>query len=89
MSGITTHVLDTSRGRPASGVPVTLEVEAAGVWKLLGKGTTNADGRVTDLLSGDVEIAAGLYRLIFDTASYFADHQIESFYPQVSVVFSI
>ena len=41
MSGITTHVLDTSRGRPAQGVPVTLEIEAAGGWKLVGKGTSN------------------------------------------------
>ena len=46
MSGITTHVLDTSRGRPAQGVPVTLEIEAAGGWELVGKGTTNADGRI-------------------------------------------
>lgn len=89
MSGITTHVLDTSRGRPAGGVPVTLEVEAAGGWKLLGKGTTNADGRIADLLGVDGSIAAGVYRLIFDTATYFADNNIQSFYPQVTVVFKI
>ena len=89
MSGITTHVLDVSRGRPASGVPVTLELEAAGGWKLLGKGTTNADGRIADLLSTDDIITAGVYRLIFDTARYFADNNTESFYPQVTVVFKI
>ena len=89
MSGITTHVLDTSRGRPAGGVPVTLEIETAGGWKLLGKGTTNEDGRIADLLDGDAPTAAGVYRLIFDTGSYFAGQNIQSFYPQVSVVFKI
>ena len=88
MSGITTHVLDTSRGRPAAGVPVTLEVEAAGGWTLLGKGTTNADGRIADLVTGD-SITAGVYRLIFDTATYFAAQHISGFYPQVTVTFKI
>ena len=89
MSGITTHVLDVSRGRPAAGVPVTLEVEAAGGWTLVGKGTTNADGRIADLLGGNAEITAGVYRLLFDTDTYFADSETQSFYPQVTVVFKI
>ena len=89
MSKITTHVLDTSRGRPAAGVPVTLEVEAPGGWKLVGKGTTNADGRIADLVVPEITIGAGTYRLIFDTAKYFATEQIESFYPQVSVIFKL
>ena len=89
MSGITTHILDTSRGRPAAGVPATLEVEAAGGWKLLGKGTTNSDGRITDLTSKDTELTAGVYRLIFDTGRYFAGQQTDAFYPQVTIVFRI
>jgi len=89
MSGITTHVLDTSRGRPAQGVPVTLEIEAAGGWKLVGKGTTNADGRISDLISAEVTITSGVYRLIFDTGKYFARDQSESFYPQVTIVFRV
>ncbi len=89
MSGITTHVLDTSRGRPADGVPVTLEVEAAGGWKLIGKGSTNGDGRITDLVPKGTACAAGVYRLIFDTAKYFATQNVECFYPQITVVFRI
>jgi 5-hydroxyisourate hydrolase len=89
MSGITTHVLDTSRGRPAVGVPATLEVEAAGGWKLVGKGTTNSDGRITDLTSNEAQSAAGVYRLIFDTGKYFSDQELEAFYPQVTIVFRI
>ena len=79
MSAITTHVLDTARGRPAAGVPVTLEVEAAGGWILIGKGNTNADGRISDLVPDDSALASGTYRLIFDTARYFAGSQTESF----------
>ena len=88
MSGITTHVLDTSRGRPAAGVPVTLEVESPGGWTLVGKGTTNADGRVADLVTDD-SITMGVYRLIFATAEYFAGQGVKGFYPQVTVTFQI
>ena len=89
MSGITTHVLDTSRGRPAAGVTVTLEIEDAGGWRALGSGITNADGRITDLLASETAFAAGIYRLVFDTGAYFAANDIQSFYPQVIVVFKI
>ena len=61
MSGITTHVLDTSRGRPAAGVPVVLERAVESGWAPLGRGTTDADGRVRDLLESAP--ADGRYRL--------------------------
>ena len=48
MSGITTHVLDTSRGRPAAGVPVVLERAADAGWQPVGRGTTDADGRARE-----------------------------------------
>jgi len=89
MSAITTHVLDTARGRPAAGVPVTLEVEAAGGWILLGKETTDADGRLSDLMPDETAIEVGVYRLIFDTSTYFAGNNVPAFYPQVTVVFKI
>jgi len=89
MSAITTHVLDTARGRPGAGLPVTLEVEAAGGWKLVGKGMTNADGRISDLVPNETAIEAGVYRLIFDTARYFANNNVDAFYPQVTIVFKI
>ena len=89
MSGITTHVLDTSRGRPAAGVPVTLEREAAGGWQIVGKGTTNTDGRISDLVANDAAIGPGIYRLTFSTDAYFSSQNIQSFYPQVTVTFKI
>lgn len=90
MSAITTHVLDTSRGRPADGVRVRLELETAdGSWKHIGKGTTDGDGRARDLLPDGFALHGGVYRLIFDTEAYFAAQQIEGFYPEVTIVFTI
>ena len=90
MSAITTHVLDTSKGRPASGVPVLLEFLSAGDnWKVLGTTKTDADGRATSLLPPGSHLDAGTYRLTFDAAAYFRAQNVESFYPQVSVVFTI
>jgi 5-hydroxyisourate hydrolase len=85
MSSITTHVLDTSRGRPAAGVPVRLE--QAGT--VLGSGTTDADGRLRDLLPADAPLAAGVYRLVFDTGAYFGAAGTEAFYPQVTIDFQV
>jgi 5-hydroxyisourate hydrolase len=89
MSQITTHVLDVSRGKPASGVSVLLELQTAGTsWKELGKGATDNDGRLKSLLApGNLE--TGTYRLTFDTGSYFSAHKIESLYPKVNIVFEV
>ena len=52
MSQITTHVLDTSKGKPAQGISIVLEKpNADGTWTILGKGQTNADGRLPGLLA--------------------------------------
>jgi 5-hydroxyisourate hydrolase len=90
MSGITTHILDVSRGRPASGVPVVLEIQSAKhEWELIGNGATDADGRLKGLLPDDYALAEGIYRLTFDTESYFASQNIKSFYPEVKIIFSV
>jgi 5-hydroxyisourate hydrolase len=86
MSGITTHVLDTSRGRPAAGVPVTLErSDEMGSWTLLGSGRTDEDGRLRTLLA--TAPSAGTYRLTFDTRTYFEAIGVAVFYPRVAVTF--
>lgn len=87
---ITTHVLDTSRGRPASGVPITLSFrEASGAYTELGRGETDADGRLRTLVPAGHALAAGVYRIVFDTGAYFAKLGIEGFYPEVPIVFTI
>jgi len=90
MSLITTHVLDTSRGQPASGVAVTLEFEGAGEgWQMVASGITNQDGRISDLLPADLPLPVGSYRLTFDPRAYFQQHHVQSFYPYVPIVFTI
>jgi 5-hydroxyisourate hydrolase len=85
---VSTHVLDTASGRPAVGIPVTLSHrEEGGAWSVLGSGVTDADGRVRELSQGG--LAAGVYRLVFDTGQYFEAHGTRAFYPEVSVVFTL
>jgi 5-hydroxyisourate hydrolase len=87
LTGITTHVLDTSRGRPAGGVNVSLERAAESGWRLVARGTTDADGRASDLLSAPPE--DGRYRLRFDTGAYFRAVGAAVFYPEVMVTFVV
>jgi 5-hydroxyisourate hydrolase len=90
MSAITTHVLDTAAGRPAAGVPVSLEArDDGGVWREVGRGRTDADGRLRDLLPPDFALREGAYRLTFDVASYFGARGVEGFYAEVSVSFLV
>ncbi|HEX8634944.1 MAG TPA: hydroxyisourate hydrolase [Pyrinomonadaceae bacterium] len=89
MSAITTHILDTSRGRPAGGVAIILEAREGEGWEILGQGRTDADGRLKDLLPANFALQAGVYRLTFHTADYFAAQGAESFYPEVVVGFVV
>ncbi|HET7306177.1 MAG TPA: hydroxyisourate hydrolase [Segeticoccus sp.] len=84
MSAITTHVLDTALGRPAAGVPVRLEV-VAGEATVLATAVTDDDGRVPEL--GPDRVEAGTYRLVFDTAAYFAASGQSCFFPEVGLTF--
>lgn len=90
MSGITTHVLDTSIGKPAREVPITLERQGEGeVWDRIGHGKTDADGRLKDLWPDGEPLQAGLYRMTFYTGAYFASRSADCFYPSVQVLFEI
>jgi 5-hydroxyisourate hydrolase len=86
--GITTHVLDISRGKPAAGVLVTLEHRSGdGGWMPIGHGETDADGRLKTLTPDAIE--SGTYRMTFDTATYFRERHVETFYPEAIIVFHI
>jgi 5-hydroxyisourate hydrolase len=90
VSPITTHVLDTARGRPAAGVPITIERRAPdGRFAELGRGVTDDDGRLRTLLGEGELLIEGFYRLTFDTGTYFSGLGIAGFYPEVTVVFEI
>ena len=89
MSAITTHILDIASGKPAGNVPVVLEFESDGAWEELGRGTTDKDGRLRDLLPADFNLRAGTYRLSFGTSAYFSAQNIAGFYPTVTVTFIV
>ena len=83
MASLSTHVLDTADGRPATGLAVALE-SAAG--DRLADARTDADGRIPSL--GE-DLPTGDYRLRFDTGSWFAAAGVDAFYPEVTVTFTI
>lgn len=83
-SQLTTHILDTTLGRPASNVCIRL-YDASNTCMALGR--TNSDGRIADMLPATCVLNPGIYRLLFDTASYYSGH--EAFYPEVSISFLI
>ena len=82
MTTLSTHVLDTTLGRPAGGVGVTL----SGADGKLAEAVTDSDGRAADV-GGALE--PGTYSLRFDSGGYFASRGIEGFYPEVLVTFTI
>lgn len=89
MSQITTHILDTALGIPAANVTVKLSVLVADTWQLLATGATHKDGRVRDLLPAEKILPQGVYKMHFDTATYFNMQNQPVFYPWVEVAFSV
>jgi len=85
MSGITTHVLDTARGRPAAGMRVALDVQAGDGWAPVGSGVTGPDGRVPGLVP-EGGLRPGVHRMTYFTGDWFAAEGTQGFYPLVTVV---
>jgi 5-hydroxyisourate hydrolase len=80
---ISTNIHDLSRGNPASRVPVELDYFISGHgWREVGRGVTNSEGYIYEF--GE-PAAQGLYRLMFDIASY----NPHSFFPSISVTFEV
>jgi len=93
-AGLTTHVLDTARGRPAAGLRIDLwHLDTDGRSRLIRTVTTNADGRVDTPLLGPAEMEAGRYELLFHVGAYFrstgAGQSDPPFLDQVPVRFTI
>lgn len=84
---ITTHILDTSRGKAAANVGVKLEVRLDDAWKEVGRGETDSDGRCKTLTPGAID--PGMYRLCFDVGSYYRERHTETFFPETVVIFTV
>ena len=71
MGKLTTHVLDTARGRPASGVAIELQRWNGESWRTIARSTTNANGRCDAPLLP--EATTGAYQLLFHVGEYFRE----------------
>ena len=89
MSQVTTHILDTTRGRPAAGVSITMYEKTGTEWIEVAGGITDHDGRIRDLLKPDIVLPFGTYKMHFAVKEYFSVHGTDAFYPFVDIVFDI
>ena len=87
--GISTHILDTSLGRPAANVPVALSLMTEGTWTLLNEAATDSDGRCKNLLPESQSLQPGMYRIRFETSEYYRRNQLIGLYPYVEIVFTV
>ena len=87
---LSSHILDISKGMPASDVRIRLEKLETDkkTWSIIEEKVTDASGRIPDFLSNE-RSNEGIYKLTFLTADYFKNQNIESFYPFIEVVFEI
>jgi 5-hydroxyisourate hydrolase len=89
MSQLTTHILDTTKGKPAEGVTIILFQGGNDEWTEMARGATNSDGRIKDLLKIDDALQPGIYKMRFETKDYFDKTSTTTFYPYVEIIFDI
>ena len=70
MVGLTTHVLDTARGKPAAGVRIMLYRVSGNSHQKIGEAVTNADGRTDVPMLAGAAFAVGVYELVFCAGAY-------------------
>ncbi|MCC3153841.1 hydroxyisourate hydrolase [Hymenobacter sp. BT770] len=89
MSQITTHILDTTKGKPAAGVTIALLQQTGDNWQEIARGATNSDGRIADLLPKETQLELGVYKMKFFTKEYFDQNGTANFYPLVEIIFDV
>ena len=87
--GISTHILDTAIGRPATNVPVALSLMGDGTWTLINEAATDSDGRCKHLLPESQNLQPGTYRIRFETTEYYRRNQLIGLYPYVEIIFTV
>lgn len=83
---LSSHVLDTSTGRPAAGLFVQLYKNKEDSWMLWHNTATNADGRIVFPFTKD-SMDAGTYKLVFNVEHYYKASEKETIYPSVEIIF--
>jgi 5-hydroxyisourate hydrolase / 2-oxo-4-hydroxy-4-carboxy-5-ureidoimidazoline decarboxylase len=89
VSQLTTHVLDTSIGKPGKNITIKLRQPVGEKWLTITQGVTNTDGRIPDLLPPSKLLQPGLYKIVFETAAYFEAQAVTGFYPEVEIQFTV
>jgi 5-hydroxyisourate hydrolase/2-oxo-4-hydroxy-4-carboxy-5-ureidoimidazoline decarboxylase len=89
VSQLTTHVLDTSIGKPGKDITIRLQQTVDNSWQTIAQGVTNTDGRIPDLLPPNRNLEPRSYRIVFETARYFDNMQVQGFYPMVEIQFTV
>ena len=87
--GVSSHILDTTRGQPATSVPVSLAHWLDGDWSVLNDMLTDEDGRLKHLLPAEMSLRTGVYRARFNTAAYYEAQGVDGLYPYVDIVFEV
>jgi 5-hydroxyisourate hydrolase len=87
--GISTHILDTTLGRPAANVPLSLARWQQDQWLVLAENKTDADGRCVQLLPTGMALGAGPYRIRFETIAYYQAQRVAGLYPYVEIAFEV
>lgn len=89
ISQLTTHVLDTSSGRPGADIMIKLKQHRNNQWQTFSQGLTNNDGRCLDFLPPGKTLSPGNYKLVFDTGNYFLQSGSQTFFPEVEIQFTV
>lgn len=85
-ASLSSHALDLQSGKPASGLAVS--VRALGPSRELASAVTDDDGRIKQW-SVPLELAPGIYEVVFDTGAWFAARQQSTLYPSVQICFTV
>ncbi len=88
-SQVTSHVLDTSIGKPAGNVIIRLKKYYNDAWETLAQGITDSNGRAGDLIPPGRILPPADYKITFDTADYYLQTNQKGFYPSVEICFTV
>lgn len=86
---ISVHVLNLKTGVPSEGVTVRLDKKEGDKWVKLNSAVTSKDGRINALYPAGQEINPGDYRVTFETGKYYADHNEDTFFPEIPVIIHV
>ena len=89
-SYISTHILDTSTGSPVKDLPISLDFydSALQSWKNIKNSISDDNGRCNNFIMLE-DFKSGIYKLIFQTSTYFDSLGVKSFFPYAEVVFTV